>query len=99
EHDNLKKQVDKRNRLVTAEREKNEAAAVTQQGATRELERRQQEVDYLKGLKGSEEKKMADLERQKTELRERSVAADINLKAEQERNTSLLGQLEALTKE
>lgn len=82
-----------------AERKKNDIAAINQQSATRELETRQQEVDYLKGLKASQDKKMAELEREKTELRNRAVGADINLKASEERNSSLLTQLETLTKE
>ncbi len=95
----LKSQIDANRRQYVAEREKNETAAVNLESVTRELERRQQEVVYLTGLKATQDKKMADLEREKTALRDRATGADINLKAEQERNASLLASLESLTKE
>jgi hypothetical protein len=97
--DSFKNQADEERRQFQAEKEKGEAAAVNQQSVTREIERRRQEVDYLTNLKASQDKKMADMALQQTQLRNRAVEADISLKSSEDRNAGLLANLETLTKE
>jgi hypothetical protein len=92
-------QSEQNQRMFLAEQQKNADAKVNVESITRELGTRQEEIDYLNGLKAAQDKKMADLARDNTELRNRAVAAEINSKSDQERNTQLLAQLETLTKE
>lgn len=66
---------------------------------TQELERQKNEVAALNALLVQRDKRILELERDKKELRDRAVLAELNQKSEQDRNEKLLAQLETLTKE
>ena len=66
---------------------------------TAEKLRRQQEVEFLKGVNEAKEKKLAEMEGDVKKLRDRTVNAEIQYKAALERNALLLDQVEKLDRD
>jgi hypothetical protein len=78
--------------------EQGKAVDSSRESLTAELARRKTEIDQLNGLLAARDKRMLDIEKDKKELRDRAVSAEIAQKAEQERNERLLAQNEQLEK-
>jgi hypothetical protein len=64
-----------------------------------ELKRRQAEVENITKAAAAKDDKINGLEKDNGDFRNRAVAAEINFKAEHERNARLLDQLEKLAKD
>jgi len=64
-----------------------------------ELLRRQAEVDNITKAAAAKDSKINDLEKDNSDYRNRAVAAEIDYKAEHERNQRILAQLEKLAKD
>jgi hypothetical protein len=91
----LKQETDRLNQEI----EKVKTFSVTTGSTTGELERRQQEVDYLKNLVRGRDDQLKNMEKNVEDTRNRAVEAEIAAKSEQTRNNNLLDQLEKLTKD
>lgn len=68
--------------------------AVVSGSTTEELARRASEVDQLKARVIDRDNRMLEMQKEKDEFRHRAVAAELNLKSEQERNSQLLAEVE-----
>jgi hypothetical protein len=84
---------------LEAELAKNKVVQTTSVGLTSETGRRQNEVEYLKGLLAARDDKMKNMEKQVEDSRAAAVEAQIAANSERERNNNLLAQNEKLTKE
>jgi hypothetical protein len=71
----------------------------TRESLTGELARRKDEIDKLNSLLTAGDKKMLAVEKDKKDLRDRAVAAELAAKSEHDRNMNLLAQYEAMVKE
>lgn len=69
---------------------------VTSTGISEELARRASEVDQLKARVIDRDNKMLEMQKEKDDFRHRAVAAELNLKSEQDRNSQLLAEVERL---
>jgi cell division protein FtsB len=86
-------------RKYEGELAKNKVVQQTSGGLTSETGRRQNEVEYLKGLTGSLQDKVKSMEKQVEDSRAAAVEAQIAANSEHERNNNLLNQNEKLTKD
>lgn len=66
---------------------------------TAELQRRKNEIDQLNNLLTASDKKRLEIEKEKKDLRDRAVGAELAAKSEHDRNMNLLAQYEAQVKE
>lgn len=68
-------------------------------GITEELKRRADEINSLKAFVDERDKRLLDVEKEKKDFRDRAIKAELDFKSEHERNSNLLAQLEAVSKE
>jgi hypothetical protein len=99
ERDDAKADGDRFKKDLDTERNKLNVLTATRESLTGELERRKSEVEKLNNLLTSSDKKMLTIEKEKKDLRDRAVSAELASKSEHERNMNLLAQYEAMVKE
>jgi hypothetical protein len=96
---NNQQAVTDRDTQITSLKGQLEATKGNLEAATVDLKRREQEVTNLKAVSVDQNTKINALETSNKDFRDRAVAAELNFKSENERNTLLLQQLEKVTQE
>lgn len=96
EKQDLNAQVRAREEMVKHKAEENARLVAAQTAAVEELNRRKNEVDYLKKLIGDRDTQLVRAQKQVNDMRDAMVEAQINYNQEHERNERLLQENERL---
>jgi hypothetical protein len=96
EKQDLNAQLKAREEILKTQKEETARHVAAESAAGEELKRRTSEVEYLKGLVATRDTQLAKLEKQRLNMREAMVDAQINFDQEHARNERLLQENERL---